>query len=193
MNSYEKNTVKKKNIVITKVVKEIAPAVITKLESVGKYYSKELLESFGAVQGIVSNNPVIGFPMHTGDFHCICYTTYPEEPRFLNAAAKAKDLEMGLLGNPEKIKDEEKLYLAEGIWDLLTLTKMGFPSLGLPGVNHFEKEWAEKFMKDKKVYICFDNDGPGKEYAAKYVNYITRWAKEVRILEFPEKLPGIIK
>ena len=187
-NSYEKNTVKK-NAILSDIIYEIAPAVVDKLKDIGKPYSKELLESCGAVQGIVSGKvPVIGFPMHSGDYHCVCYTTYPQEPRFLNATIKAKNLELGLLGDLEKIKDSEKLFLTEGIWDLLTLTQLGLPALALPGVNNWNSDWAEKYMSEKKVYILFDNDPPGKEYALKYVPEILRHAKQVKILELPTKI-----
>lgn len=187
-NPYEKNTVKK-NAILSQVTHKIAPAVVKQLASIGKPYNKELLESCGAVQGIVSNKEaVIAFPMHSGDYHCICYTTYPQEPRFLNATTKAKALELGLLGDLKKIKDEEKLFLTEGIWDLLTLTEMGLPCLAVPGVNNWNGEWAKKYMTGKKVYILFDNDSPGKEYALKYVPEIFRHAKEVKILELPLKM-----
>lgn len=187
-NPYEKNTVKK-NAILSDIVHEIAPAVVDKLANIGKPYSKKLLEASGAVQGIVSGKvPVIGFPMHTGDYHCICYTTYPQEPRFLNATIKAKNLELGLLGDLKEIEKSEKVFLTEGIWDLLTLSELGLPALALPGVNNWNIDWISKYITGKKVYIMFDNDPPGKEYALKYVPEILRYAKETRILELPTKI-----
>ncbi len=54
------------------------------------------------------------------------------------------------------------IFLCEGVIDTLTMLSKNFPSVGVPGVNVFKKEWFQLF-KNKNVLIAFDADAAGKK------------------------------
>lgn len=54
------------------------------------------------------------------------------------------------------------IYLCEGVIDTLTLLEKGFQAVGVPGVKAFREDWVRMF-ENKKVYLAFDNDAPGRE------------------------------
>lgn len=54
------------------------------------------------------------------------------------------------------------VYVCEGVIDTLTLLDKGFVAVGIPGVKAFREEWVKLFL-NKKVYLAFDNDAPGRE------------------------------
>lgn len=172
----------------------IAPTLHKKLETFipEKYYKLETLLIHGCLQGQVGHKgdkhtkPVIAFPMGTHSWHCINYTQYPEEPRFLTASSDQKrNPELHLLGTKPFNVSAKLIFLTEGIWDMLTLYEHSYHTLGLPGVNNLQEEWCEIF-KEKEVYILFDNDKTGKEYALKHARTLTSYASAVHIINLPE-------
>jgi hypothetical protein len=159
--------------------------------------AKSLLESEGALQGMVKDNPVLALPMHTGDYHCVHYTTYPSEPRFVNAIIPAeikkdgkerferRKAKLGFLGVTPETKKSPVVYLTEGMWDYLTLKDCGFPVLGLPGVNNFDDSWITH-LKDKVVVFCFDNDQAGSKFAERHAKRISSEVRYSKILSLPQ-------
>lgn len=143
---------------------------------------------------IEKKSSLLAFPMYPSEnemtWHCINYETYPSEPRFFTATSDKKigrpKAKLGLLGLDTFDQNSEKIFLTEGIWDMLCLDVMGYSALGLPGVNNLNESWLQYF-KNKVVYIIFDNDNPGKEYAKKHSKKIYEVAKEVYIIEIPEE------
>jgi energy-coupling factor transporter ATP-binding protein EcfA2 len=132
----------------------------------------------------VATYPVIAIRMGDQSYHCINYTTYPQDPRFINVSTDRRlKPELEILGSI----DSPTIFLTEGIWDLLTLYEMGYHVAALPGVNNFHEDWAERF-DGKDVYILFDNDKPGKEYAAKHANKIIGFARQVKIINIPKEV-----
>ncbi len=55
-----------------------------------------------------------------------------------------------------------EVFLCEGVIDTLTMLSKSFPSVGVPGVNVFKKEWFQLF-KNKNVFITFDGDLAGRK------------------------------
>jgi len=158
--------------------------VLTKLQTLSKNYPKELLLRCGATQGLVGNIPVLAFPMEDC-WHCINYTNYPEEPRFLNAASREKQkVKIDFLGKNIFDVTSETVFLTEGIWDLLTLLQYDYPALGLPGVNNLKDEWIEMF-RGKDVFIIFDNDEPGRQFAEQHGKRISIVARSTKIITLP--------
>jgi energy-coupling factor transporter ATP-binding protein EcfA2 len=170
----------------------ISSKVLEILDGIGHPVPKSLLEIEGAQQGIVKNNPVLALPMHSGDYHCVNYSSYFEEPRFLNAkpptaksskSNKPRKVKLGLLGVDDTSMTSPVIYLTEGIWDYLTLKQCGLPTWGLPGVNNFDDKWLD-LLKDKVVIFCFDNDHAGAKWSqahAKKVSQIARYCKIIKI------------
>ncbi len=166
---------------------EVLPdELIGKLIDLKKPFTKEFLEKQGAIHGECKRLPVVGFPMTTGAYHCVNYSTYPAKPRFLTASRlKGDPTSLGFLGSVKKLP--KTVYLTEGIWDYLTLTREGYRALGLPGVNNLNEDML-KLLKGKKVYLCFDNDGPGMDFALKHGRRIAEVADIVYSVRIPEEI-----
>lgn len=59
------------------------------------------------------------------------------------------------------IKDEKVVVITEGELDCLLLWSKNIPAVSSTGgAMSFQKEWVE-ILKDKEIYICFDNDSAG--------------------------------
>jgi DNA primase len=54
------------------------------------------------------------------------------------------------------------VFLCEGVVDTLTMISRNMEAVGIPGVKSFKPEWVSLFAQ-KKVVLCFDQDGPGRE------------------------------
>lgn len=170
---------------LSNISTSISSVIIDRLKQLNKNFSKDFLEQCGAVQGMLGNIPVLAFPMGERGWHCINYVTYPKEPRFFNATNHAlSKVKLSLLGLNNFDIMAEEIYLAEGIWDLLTMLNAGYKALAVPGVSNLKDEWLEIF-KNKKVNIIFDNDAPGKSYAQLHAHKLSFVAREVKIIELP--------
>jgi hypothetical protein len=75
-------------------------------------------------------------------------------------------------------------FLTEGELDCLTLESFDFPAVTTGGVTSFKHEFASYF-KDKKVFICFDNDQAGKDGSAKVAQILATAGANVFILNLP--------
>ncbi len=86
----------------------------------------------------------------------------------------------------ENLKDElSKIIICEGEFDRLVLEANGFKAVtSTGGAKSFKKEWAKEFETIPNVYICFDNDDPGRNGALR-VGQIIRHAK---IVELPNEV-----
>jgi DNA primase len=55
------------------------------------------------------------------------------------------------------------VVVCEGEYDRLVLEAQGFPAVtGTGGALTFKPEWAEAIASVPEVYLCFDNDAPGR-------------------------------
>jgi len=93
--------------------------------------------------------------------------------------------------NAEKLKDaKDKVFLAEGEFDAKILESKGLVAVSNPGAGIFKDEWVEKFFKNiKEVYICFDNDVPGKTGAIMVAKKLSRISGiKIYIVTLPEKI-----
>ncbi len=166
-----------------------------------KGYRKETLVAHGIVQAqaiFESSNgpggrpyskstPVIAAPMGDRSFHCVNYLTYPREPRFMTAACDAEHApgKLGFLGLGAFNRAAATVFLTEGLWDMLTLYEAGYHVLGLPGVNNLRKGWCERLLDGRHVVVFFDNDAPGREWAARHSRLLARYAASVKVVALP--------
>lgn len=75
------------------------------------------------------------------------------------------------------------LVICEGEFDRLVLESRGFPAVtSTGGCGVFRKEWAKEFAEIREVYICFDNDEPGRDGAQRVAELIP-YAKIVRLTD----------
>ena len=83
----------------------------------------------------------------------------------------------------------EKIYIAEGITDTLTLNQKGYNSIGIMGANNFKKEYVFLLI-NYEIWIVPDNDNGGnkffKDVQEKFASY-----KSVRRLTFDKNFNDI--
>lgn len=182
-------------VYISSIVNSLNPLIDIALANIGKSHDVNFLKSQGVIEAILTfkdgkhTSTVLAIPMlRTKSYHCINYTQYPKEPRFFNASiAPSIPVKLGLIGNDITKENQNPIYLVEGVWDYLVMKKYGYDEVfGLPGVNNFSEEWLD--FQGKIVYLCFDNDKTGKEYAMKHATTLSKIAKEIKIIKLPEKL-----
>lgn len=80
--------------------------------------------------------------------------------------------------------ESAELVLCEGEWDCMLARQMGIPAVThTGGAKTWKNEWVSLFA-DKRIWICYDNDEPGKTGAEKAAKALAKVA-EVRIIELP--------
>lgn len=62
----------------------------------------------------------------------------------------------------DNLKDNRIIYIAEGIFDYLTLREHGYAAIGIPGANNwkFSREW-NSLLLGNKIMLCFHADEDG--------------------------------
>ena len=86
----------------------------------------------------------------------------------------------------ENLKDEpSQIIICEGEFDRLVLEANGFKAVtSTAGARAFKKDWAKKFENISDVYVCFDNDEPGKQGALR----VARLIPHAKIVELPPEV-----
>jgi len=75
------------------------------------------------------------------------------------------------------------LVICEGEFDRLVLEARGFPTItSTGGCGVFRKEWADALAEIPEVYICFDNDEPGRDSALR----VGRMIPQAKIVHLPD-------
>ncbi len=88
----------------------------------------------------------------------------------------------------ENLKNEA-ILLTEGEKDCILANQLGYKAVTVTaGALTWKASW-NKLFKDKKVFICYDADKPGKQGAVNVANNIVDYAKVVRIVEIPLSEP----
>lgn len=100
-----------------------------------------------------------------------------DAPKMLaNAGGSAE-----LYGWERVLAKTNPLVICEGEFDRLVLESRGFPAVtSTGGCGVFRREWASEFAEIPDVYICFDNDAPGRDGALRVAQLIPP-AKLVRL------------
>lgn len=90
-----------------------------------------------------------------------------------------------LYGRENLTGETSQIVICEGEFDRLVLEANGFKAVtSTAGARAFKKEWAKEFENIHDVYICFDNDDPGRSGALR-VGQIIPHAK---IVELPAEV-----
>lgn len=63
--------------------------------------------------------------------------------------------------NESAIADSDEVFLCEGPLDALALVQTGYPAVGVLDTARFQERFVD-LLKDKKVFICYDNDEDGR-------------------------------
>lgn len=106
-----------------------------------------------------------------------------------------KGTNVGLLGLEELPKDKSvPIFLAEGEWDRMAmiylLQELDMPGVvfAAPGAGTFKDTWS-LFLKDRTVYVLYDNDDPGQDGAVTVFKRLKPYAKSLRFLFWDEDKP----
>lgn len=83
----------------------------------------------------------------------------------------------------------DKVYLCEGIWDMLAMRELGLCAIAVPGANTFKTEWR-KYFTGKSVYIVYDNDEAGRNGIKKVVGLLRNVAFEIKHIKWPAGKPS---
>lgn len=84
-----------------------------------------------------------------------------EEPKYLslpNSATRLYNVEAFFKAN-------DWICVCEGEIDTITLTKLGYPAVGIPGVKNIKNHHYRILADFEKVYVISDGDQAGKEFA----------------------------
>jgi DNA primase len=55
----------------------------------------------------------------------------------------------------------DEIYICEGCIDTLSASQLGYPAIGVPGTQGFQREWFDLLRPVKRVRVLFDNDEAG--------------------------------
>lgn len=73
----------------------------------------------------------------------------------------------------EYCKEDKYIILVEGEFDAMALYELGFRSVvSTTGGAQAATPWLDRVPEDVKIYICYDNDEPGQEAAAKIADRV---------------------
>lgn len=87
--------------------------------------------------------------------------------------------------------DSRKVYITEGEIDALSLAAYGFPALSVPfgGGGGRKQAWIEsefdRLARFEAIYLCLDDDGPGREAVAEISRRLGR--HRCRVVTLPRK------
>ncbi len=103
--------------------------------------------------------------------------TYPK-----GAEAQLYDLE-------NLTKPNIPLIICEGELDRLLLLSKDVPAItSTHGAMTFKEEWVEKIGKDRKIYVCFDNDEAGKKGSERVAKMVENGGCKTYIITLPEEV-----
>lgn len=81
------------------------------------------------------------------------------------------------------------LVICEGELDRLLLLSKGVSAItSTHGAMTFKDEWVEKIGKDKKIYVCFDNDEAGKKGSERVAKMVENGGYETCVITLPEEV-----
>ena len=155
------------------------------LEKASDHYEQnvELAESYLKSRGLsladakrhrlgVVNKPVVGHEMFEGRLS-IPYLTPSgmvdlrfrainnEEPKYLSLPNSSTRL----YNVKSFFEAKEWICVCEGEIDTITLSKLGYPAVGIPGVKNIKRHYYRILADFDKIYVFADGDTAGKEFA----------------------------
>lgn len=163
-------------------------AALGRLEELrGWSWAAAVLAGVGLADGAVT------FPYRSADGELAGVGRYLPNAATRNGAPKLKadaGSRRELFPAPERYPASKGvLYVTEGEPDALRALSCGVAAVSVPGVQGWRREWAERF-RGRRVVVCFDCDGPGREAAARVAGDLAGFA-DVRLLDLdPERDDG---
>lgn len=86
----------------------------------------------------------------------------------------------------ENAKSEEVIIITEGELDALILRQNGFIAVtSTGGCGTFQEDWIPLFKRFSNIYICYDNDAPGRDGALKVAKKLKH--SSLKIITIPNE------
>ncbi|MBI5478133.1 MAG: toprim domain-containing protein [Deltaproteobacteria bacterium] len=79
---------------------------------------------------------------------------------------------------------DERLFVAEGEFDCLTLVQHGFNAIGVPGATGFKTEWLT-YLEGREVVLALDPDKAGRKGARELLQLLRGHARSLRRVNLP--------
>lgn len=90
------------------------------------------------------------------------------------------------LFNQDVLHDSENVVIAEGEFDAMLLAQHGWKAVSsTSGAATFKSEWVKLFASCRTIYVCYDNDLPGRSGAVKVAKLL---GNRARIVNLPEEV-----
>lgn len=83
----------------------------------------------------------------------------------------------------------DRVVLCEGELDRLALVAKGVPAVtSTAGAMTFKKEWRMKFTYCNQVYVCYDNDEPGRAGAQRVFTLLSGIGTKLHLITLPKEV-----
>lgn len=152
---------------------------------------REYLNGRGIPDGIISryrlgwNGRRITIPITNRD-GSVAFFKLAKDPRDTSDAPKMlvnTGSSVEIYGWERVAQTTSPIVICEGEFDRLVLEARGFAAVtSTGGCGVFRKEWADALAETPEVYICFDNDEPGRESALR----VGRMIPKAKIVHLPD-------
>jgi len=108
--------------------------------------------------------------------------------RYLEPEGNKYDSIRGVKAHLYNVVDsaKSKVWLAEGEFDTLILSRLGLPACGIPGAQSFKPAWRFLFASTDQVTICMDQDEAGQRGAQRLASILSGIVPTVRLVRLPE-------
>jgi len=108
--------------------------------------------------------------------------TDDEQPKYMHISKTVPLFNIDVL---KDLKQNDKIYICEGVFDTIMLSQKGFKAVGILGVNNFKAEMIELF-DGLNVVLAFDNDEAGQRATQSVAKMFLFSGQQVRQKELPE-------
>lgn len=171
---------KKLSFVVAGPITEQTQRLIKDL--LGKHYTPEAWAKIGVLEGAVSGQPAIGFPLPSGGFK-VCLYRCPDPKRGKPYSFRFAD---GGKADLLVVGDDREVLLVAGEWDMLAALSAGFEyvATGTGGEGTWKPEWNER-LRGKEVLVTYDADADGRRGSRKVAMSLAQSGNTVFIVELP--------
>lgn len=109
------------------------------------------------------------------------YSPSGKDPKQLAVRGRGRHLYHALQPDPDA-----PLWIVEGEPDVLSAYELGLWAVGVPGVNNWRQEYAQRFTR-RRVRVCMDCDRQGREAAyrifADLVPYVSKEPGALKVVD----------
>lgn len=78
-----------------------------------------------------------------------------------------------------------KVWMCEGEFDSMILAQLGYPTVGIAGVNNFKTPWKYLFAYCEQLTLVMDGDEAGREASSRLAGILGGMVDRLRIVRLP--------